>query len=188
MPTPEQSRLTLGMGKPDPERLGRSFTHIEQAVNRLPFFGTYEFNRRAPSTTTNITSTTWVRHQLTSDVDVMVARFRKFEGWTRINCRYDTSAFASANDRRVEFGFGVYRAGTTTGQLNPNAAAGRFYFGSASTRATINAEATILNIPPGVYDIWVLVQVSAATITQNTNDTHRLRVTETVPPGTVRPL
>lgn len=186
MPTPEQTRLTLGTQlsagmameptKPtaaDP----RVNIAIEQAVNRLPFFVEYDNRFQFPTTETIVSSTTAVDMDFDTD-GLFFIDFEKYETWTDVKVRVHMSGFCATA------GTGVSIEGYFTdhaGQVTALPVIARFYFNNDAEHHSFFGERRQTDLPPGKYRLQLQWSVDANTFRFDELDTIYASVTEMSP-------
>lgn len=178
MPTPEQSRYTPGtkdaMGDP-------KFVAIERALNRLPVFPEFEYQLKAPDTTTTLSNTNAIDMDLVTDGLVSV-RFEKYETWTDVKVQVAMSGFATAAARSVVIsGVLTDQSGVET-TVDPIA---RFYFNTSLEHHSFYGESRVEDLIPGVYALQLQWRVSANSFRVDPEDTIHVTVAECLPTPTV---
>ena len=186
MPTPEQTRLTLGtqmsagmaMEPAKPASQQRDIA-IERAVNQLPFFVEYDNRFQFPASSTTVSSTTAVDMSMTTD-GLFYIDFQKYETWTDIKVRVDMTGFTGTA------GTGVSIEGTFTDQAGEMMTVAlpviaRFYFNNANEHHSIHGERRYSTLTPGQYRLQFQWSVDANSFTFNTLDTIYASVIELPP-------
>jgi hypothetical protein len=181
MPTPEQSRLTLGTqmssGTAMDPKAAQANIAVEQAVNRLPFFVEYDRQIITPAGSTSITSTSPVNINLTTD-GLFYIDFQKYETWTDVKFQFTASGFKTGSGGLVTFtGIATDEFGVTTAVP----AFAKFYFNTLSEHHTITGERRISDLVPGTYRLQFQYQVDGGTFSIDTNDFIAASITEMTP-------